>query len=53
MIEKKCLVKEIGFAEQNRMSMHKFYQDVGKAMECRDAQSIWQLSKMITRYSIR
>lgn len=44
---------EIEFAEFNRMSIRKFYKEIGQALERNDTQAIWQLSKVITRHQLR
>jgi len=53
MIEKNSIISDIEFAESNRMSIRKFYKDLNRAVKSNDAQSIWQLSKILTRFYLR
>ena len=53
MIGTDNILKEIEFAEFNRMSIRKFYKEINQAVERNDSQAIWQLSKIITRHSLR
>ena len=53
MIENDTITKEIEFLETNRMSLRKFYRDLEGALETQNEQSVWALSKIITRYQIR
>ena len=41
--------KDIEFLDSNNISMTKFYNDLNKAVASNNVQSIWQLSKIITR----
>ena len=53
MINKNKILKEIEFNEFAKISLNKIYSDVEKAIEARKQQSIYRLSKIITRYSLR
>jgi len=41
--------KDIEFLDSNNISLTKFYNDLNKAVASNNVQSIWQLSKIITR----
>ncbi len=50
--EKEKVIKELDFFVQNKMSVERFYADIKNAIKSNNMQSIWQLSKIITRYQI-
>ena len=50
--EKEEVIKELDFFAQNKMSVDQFYADIKNAIKSNNMQSIWQLSKIITRYQI-
>ncbi|MFX0187391.1 MAG: hypothetical protein ACFE8A_06615 [Candidatus Hodarchaeota archaeon] len=45
--------KEIKFSDYNNKSLTKYYNDLNKAVASNNVQSIWQLSKIITRYRLK
>jgi len=45
-------IKEIKFLDFSRMTFKQFYNDLNDAISLKKTQSIWQLSKIITRYSL-
>jgi len=45
--------KDIEFLDSNNISLTKFYNDLNKAVATNNVQSIWQLSKIITRYRLK
>ncbi|MHA1337014.1 MAG: hypothetical protein ACTSPW_14965, partial [Promethearchaeota archaeon] len=53
MIDKTKIIDEIEFFEATKMSLRKFYKDLHDAMDTNNTESIWQLSKIITRYAFR
>ncbi|MHA1437044.1 MAG: hypothetical protein ACTSPD_05665 [Promethearchaeota archaeon] len=53
MLAKNTIIEEIEFLEQSKMSLTKFYKDLRNALDSHNNQSIWQLSKIITRYQMR
>jgi len=50
MISKEELIKDIKMAEAGKMSVKKFYKDLDEAIKTQNRQSIYRLSKIITRY---
>ncbi len=44
--------KDIEFIESNNISLTKFYSDLNKAVISNNIQSIWHLSKVITRFRL-
>ena len=44
--------KEINFLDKTRMTYKQFYNDLSKAMDSNNLQSLWRLSKTITKYHI-
>ena len=50
--EKDTVIKDLDFLAKNNMSIKQFYQDIKKAMNSSNMQSIWQLSKTITRHKL-
>ena len=49
MISKKELVENINMAEVGKMSVKRFYKDLDEAIKTQNRQSIYRLSKIITR----
>ena len=49
MAIKDDIQKDIEFLDSNNISLTKFYNDLNKAVASNNVQSIWQLSKIITR----
>jgi hypothetical protein len=50
---KEKLYNELNFLEHNRITLRSFYKDLDSAINKKKNQSIWQLSKVITRYQLR
>lgn len=50
--EKDTVIKDLDFLAKNNMSIKQFYQDIKKAINSSNIQSIWQLSKTITRQQL-
>ena len=50
--EKNTIIKELDFFTHNNLNMEQFYQDIKKAINLCRMQSIWQLSKIITRHQL-
>ena len=50
--EKDTVIKDLDYFAKNNMSIKQFYQDIKKAMNSSNMQSIWQLSKTITRHQL-
>ncbi len=53
MISNLTIKDEIEFTEFAKVSLNKFYKELNKAIESKRDQSVYRLSKIITRYSIR
>jgi hypothetical protein len=52
MNEIKDAIKEIRFLDFSRMTFKQFYTELSNSVESNKTQSIWQLSKIITRYQL-
>lgn len=52
MTTMKEILKEIEFLVSNDMSLTDFYNDLNKAVRTNNIQSIWKLSKIITRFHL-
>ena len=52
MYEMKEVLEEIKFLDLSRMTFKQFYQKLNDAVNSSRNQSIWQLSKIITRYQL-
>ncbi|MFX1393687.1 MAG: hypothetical protein ACFFAH_08935 [Promethearchaeota archaeon] len=52
MATKDDIQKDIEFLESNNVSLTKYYNDLNKAVVSNNIQSIWQLSKVITRFCL-
>ena len=52
MISKNELIENIKMAEVGKMSIKKFYKDLDEAIKTQNRQSIYRLSKIITRSSM-
>ena len=52
MTTKNEILKEIEFLVNNDRSLTEFYHDLNKAVKTNSIQSIWQLSKIITRFHL-
>jgi len=52
MNEIKFALKEIKFLDFSRMTFKQFYNEVSDSVKLNKIQSIWQLSKIITRYQL-
>ena len=50
--EKDFIIKDLDFIANNNMSIKQFYNDMKKAIQSSNTQSIWQLSKIITRHQL-
>ena len=50
--EKDSVIKDLNFLAKNNMSIKQFYQDIKSAINSNNMQSIWQLSKIITRHRL-
>jgi hypothetical protein len=50
--EKDSIIKDLDFIANNNISIKEFYQDIKKAINSSNMQSIWQLSKIITRHQL-
>ena len=50
--EKDTVIKDLDFLAKNNMSIKQFYHDIKKAINASNTQSIWQLSKTITRHKL-
>jgi hypothetical protein len=50
--EKDSIIKDLEFVADNNMSIKEFYRDIKKAINSSNMQSIWQLSKIITRHQL-
>jgi len=50
--EKETLTKQPDFFANNNLDIKEFYQDIKKAINLCNMQSIWQLSKIITRHQL-
>ncbi len=50
--EKDSAIKDFDFTENNNMSLKQYYKDIKKAINSSNTQSIWQLSKIITRQQL-
>ena len=46
-------IKEKDLLEEDYTSLSKLYKDLNKAINSNNIQSIWELSKTITRYHFR
>jgi hypothetical protein len=46
-------VKEKELLKEDHTSLSKLYRDLNKAINTNNVQSIWELSKIITRYHFR
>ncbi len=53
MLNTKEILKEIDFLASTNISVKEFYSDLHKAIESNNKDSVWQLSKIITRYQIQ
>lgn len=51
--EKEKIVKDLDFLIYNNISLTKFYREIKNAMNSNRDQSIWHLSKIITRHQLR
>lgn len=51
--EKDTNTKEFDFLANNNINMKEFYLDIKKAINSSNMQSIWQLSKIITRHQLQ
>jgi len=47
------LLKKTTLIENNQLDIPKFYKELENAISTNNMQSIWELSKMITRYHIK
>jgi len=47
------LFQETELIENNQFNISKFYKELEKAMETKNIQSIWELSKIITRHHFK
>ena len=50
MEESENLLKKPTLIENNQLDIPKFYKELEKAISTNNMQSIWELSKMITRF---
>ncbi len=50
--EKDTVIKDLDFLAKNNTSIKQFYKDIKKAINASNKQSIWQLSKIITRHQL-
>ena len=46
------ILKSVGAKEDFKSDLAKFYKKLNKAISSNNLQSIWQLSKIITRYTL-
>jgi len=53
MNEKEKPSQEVWFKGHNGMNLPEFYRELNKAIEHNNLQSIYQLSKIITRYHFK
>ena len=53
MNEKEKPTQEVWFKDRYELNMTDFYRDIEIAIEHKNLQSIYQLSKIITRYHFR
>ena len=52
MSEIEKALKDIKFLDFSRMTFKQFYNNLNEAVDTKKIQSIWQLSKIITRYHL-
>ena len=45
-------IKELKFLDFSRMTFKQFYHDLNDAVDSKNTPSLWQLSKIITRYHL-
>jgi len=50
--ETEAIIKDLDFLVYNHTSLNQFYQDIKSAIKTNNKQSLWQLSKMITRHQL-
>lgn len=50
--EKEMIIKDLNFLIYNKMSLKQFYHEIKNAMNSNKDQSIWYLSKIITRHQL-
>ena len=53
MDSNEVLFRKISLIVKEKSELSKLYTDLNKAINTRDIQSIWALSKIITRYHFR
>ena len=46
------VIHDLNFLEFSKMSFKEFYENLDEAMDLGRTQSIWQLSKIITRFKL-
>ncbi|TFG28948.1 MAG: hypothetical protein EU532_04245 [Promethearchaeota archaeon] len=51
--EKEAVIKDLDFFVYHNKSLTQFYQDIKNAINANNTQSLWQLSKIITRHEIK
>ncbi len=49
----KVVIEDLNFLEFSKMSFKEFYENLDNAMNLKRIQSIWQLSKIITRFALK
>ncbi len=47
------MIKEIDFLANTHLSVKKFNSELYKAIDSNNKESLWQLSKLITKYQIQ
>lgn len=50
--ETEAIIKDLDFLASNHKTLNQFYQDIKKAIQSNNTQSLWQLSKVITRHQL-
>ena len=50
--ETEAIIKDLDFFAYHHKSLSQFYQDIQNAIKSNNTQSLWQLSKVITRHQL-